>query len=92
MLSWTVSRASTDRHLVRGDGRLVEGCADEGNDAPPVGGKEKGVMVEHGEQEHDADNQRIVEPHLDASWGHYGPAYERNVHVPSVIVVHATKV
>jgi len=36
--------------------------------------------------------RRIVEPHLDAAWGQHGPAYERNVHVPSVIVIHATKV
>ncbi len=35
--------------------------------------------------------RRIVEPSLDEEWARLGPAYERNVHVPSVIVVHATK-
>lgn len=35
--------------------------------------------------------RHIVEPRLGEEWAHLGPAYERNVHVPSVIVVHATK-
>ena len=35
--------------------------------------------------------RHIVEPRLGEEWAHLGPAYGRNVHVPSVIVVHATK-
>lgn len=35
--------------------------------------------------------RRIVEPALDEGWARLGPAYERNVHVPTVILVHATK-
>jgi len=35
--------------------------------------------------------RRLVEPGLDAHWGQRGPAFERNVHVPSVIVLHAVK-
>jgi len=34
---------------------------------------------------------RIVEPQLDAAWAAQGPAYERGVHVPTVIVVYAAK-
>jgi len=33
----------------------------------------------------------VVEPALDAQWRAHGPAYERNIKVPSVIVIHATK-
>lgn len=35
--------------------------------------------------------RRIVEPELAPDWANHGPAHERNVHVPSVIVVHAVK-
>jgi hypothetical protein len=35
--------------------------------------------------------RRVVEPGLDARWSQLGPAYDRNTHVPSVIVIHATK-
>jgi len=35
--------------------------------------------------------RQIVEPGLSPEWAHHGPAYERNVRVPSVIVVHAAK-
>lgn len=35
--------------------------------------------------------RQIIEPQLGAEWARHGPAYERNVHVPSVIVVHATR-
>ncbi len=35
--------------------------------------------------------RRIVEPGLDRSWSASGPAYERNTHVPSVIIIHAIK-
>jgi len=35
--------------------------------------------------------RRIVEPGLDRSWSASGPAYERNAHVPSVIIIHAIK-
>jgi 2-polyprenyl-3-methyl-5-hydroxy-6-metoxy-1,4-benzoquinol methylase len=35
--------------------------------------------------------REIVEPGLDPAWARHGPAYERNVHVPSVIVILAVK-
>ncbi len=34
--------------------------------------------------------RRILEPRLDPAWACLGPAYERSVHVPTV-VVHATR-
>jgi 2-polyprenyl-3-methyl-5-hydroxy-6-metoxy-1,4-benzoquinol methylase len=36
--------------------------------------------------------RQILEPGLGPEWANHGPAYERNVYVPSVIVVHAVKV
>jgi 2-polyprenyl-3-methyl-5-hydroxy-6-metoxy-1,4-benzoquinol methylase len=35
--------------------------------------------------------QRLVEPQLASEWARLGPAYDRNLHVPSVIVVHARR-
>ncbi len=35
--------------------------------------------------------RHLVEPQLGEEWARLGPAYTRNVHVPSVIVVHTTK-
>ncbi len=35
--------------------------------------------------------RHLMEPQLGEEWARLGPAYERNVHVPSVIVVHTTK-
>ena len=35
--------------------------------------------------------RHIMEPQLGEEWANLGPAYERNVHVPSVILVHAAK-
>jgi 2-polyprenyl-3-methyl-5-hydroxy-6-metoxy-1,4-benzoquinol methylase len=35
--------------------------------------------------------QRLVEPQLAREWARLGPAYERNLHVPSVLVVHARR-
>lgn len=34
----------------------------------------------------------VVEPQLGPEWARRGPEYERNVHVPNFIVVHASKV
>jgi len=33
----------------------------------------------------------IVEPQLGPEWAQRGPEYERNVHVPNFIVVHASR-